>query len=149
MEHLHLHRVQGDHRRHSQGLHGTARASRVRQNCPQRYGDDAIYDAGYNSNGRFYERSNEMLGMTPTAWRAGGANTDIRFAIGECALGAILVAQSERGVCAIALADDPDTLVRDLQDQFPHARLIGGDAGFEELVAKVWLSRSAGVGEWI
>jgi AraC family transcriptional regulator of adaptative response/methylated-DNA-[protein]-cysteine methyltransferase len=98
---------------------------------------NAIYDAGYNSNGRFYERSNEMLGMTPTAWRAGGANTDIRFAIGECALGAILVAQSELGVCAIALGDDPDALARDLQDQFPQARLIGGDAGFEELVAKV------------
>lgn len=114
------------------------RASRVRQELARSDTvTDAIYDAGYNSNGRFYERSNEMLGMTPTAWRAGGANTDIRFAIGECALGAILVAQSERGVCAIALGDDPDALARDLQDQFPQARLIGGDAGFEELVAKV------------
>jgi AraC family transcriptional regulator of adaptative response/methylated-DNA-[protein]-cysteine methyltransferase len=98
---------------------------------------DAIYDAGYNSNGRFYADSKDMLGMTPTAWRAGGADTDIRFAIGECALGAILVAQSERGVCAIALGDDPDALARDLQDQFPQARLIGGDAAFEQLVAKV------------
>ncbi|VTU17629.1 Regulatory protein of adaptative response [Variovorax sp. SRS16] len=97
----------------------------------------AIYDAGYNSNGRFYENSNEVLGMTPTTWRAGGAGTDIRFAIGECALGAILVAQSERGVCAIALGDDPEALVRDLQDQFPQARLLGGDARFEQLVARV------------
>jgi len=114
------------------------RASRVRQELGRSDTvTNAIYDAGYNSNGRFYERSNEMLGMTPTAWRAGGADTDIRFAIGECALGAILVAQSERGVCAIALGDDPDALARDLQDQFPQARLIGGDAGFEELVAKV------------
>jgi len=114
------------------------RASRVRQELGRSDTvTNAIYDAGYNSNGRFYERSNEMLGMTPTAWRAGGANTDIRFAIGECALGAILVAQSELGVCAIALGDDPDALARDLQDQFPQARLIGGDAGFEELVAKV------------
>ena len=113
-------------------------ASRVRQELGRSDTvTNAIYDAGYNSNGRFYERSSDMLGMTPTAWRAGGANTDIRFAIGECALGAILVAQSERGVCAIALGDDPDALARDLQDRFPQARLIGGDAGFEELVAKV------------
>jgi AraC family transcriptional regulator, regulatory protein of adaptative response / methylated-DNA-[protein]-cysteine methyltransferase len=97
----------------------------------------AIYDAGYNSNGRFYESADAMLGMTPTAWRAGGTDTDIRFAIGQCVLGAILVAQSARGVCAIALGDDPQALVRDLQDRFPKARLIGGDAGFEALVAKV------------
>ena len=98
---------------------------------------DAIYDAGYGSNGRFYEESNQMLGMTPTSYRAGGANTAIRFAIGECSLGSILVAASERGVCAILLGDDPDALARDLQDRFPSANLIGGDAAFEELVAKV------------
>jgi AraC family transcriptional regulator of adaptative response/methylated-DNA-[protein]-cysteine methyltransferase len=98
---------------------------------------DAIYDAGYNSNGRFYERSNEVLGMTPTRFRAGGADTDIRFAIGQCALGAILVAQSALGVCAIALGDDPDALARELQDRFPQARLIGGDPAFEQLVARV------------
>ena len=97
---------------------------------------EAIFDAGYNSNARFYEKSNAVLGMTPTNYRAGGANTEIRFAIGECSLGAILVAQSERGVCAILLGDDPDALVRDLQDRFPRAKLIGGDADFEHLVAK-------------
>ena len=98
---------------------------------------DAIYDAGYNSNSRFYETSNQVLGMTPSNYRAGGAQTDIRFAVGECSLGSILVAQSERGICAIFLGDDPDALVRELQDQFPKANLIGGDAGFEQLVAKV------------
>jgi AraC family transcriptional regulator of adaptative response/methylated-DNA-[protein]-cysteine methyltransferase len=98
---------------------------------------DAIYDAGYNSNGRFYEESDRLLGMTPTAYRAGGADMTIRFAVGECTLGSILVAQSDRGVCAILMGDDPDQLARDLQDQFPRARLIGGDAGFEQLVAKV------------
>ena len=97
----------------------------------------AIYDAGYHSNARFYEKSNEVLGMTPSAYRAGGANTAIRFAIGECSLGSILVAQSERGICAIALGDDPDALARDLQDRFPNAHLIGGDAQFEKRVAKV------------
>src|SRR5439155_24870183 len=88
---------------------------------------EAIFDAGYNSNARFYEKSNAVLGMTPTNYRAGGANTEVRFAIGECSLGAILVAQSERGVCAILLGDDPDALARDLQDRFPRANLIGGD----------------------
>jgi AraC family transcriptional regulator of adaptative response/methylated-DNA-[protein]-cysteine methyltransferase len=98
---------------------------------------DAIYDAGYNSNSRFYETSNQVLGMTPSNYRAGGAQTDVRFAVGECSLGLILVAQSERGICAIFLGDEPDALVRELQDQFPNANLIGGDAGFEQLVAKV------------
>ena len=98
---------------------------------------EAIYEAGYNSNGRFYERSNQVLGMTPTNYRDGGAKTEIRFAIGECSLGSILVAASFRGVCSILLGDDPDELARDLQDRFPRAVLIGGDAGFEQIVARV------------
>lgn len=75
--------------------------------------------------------------MTPTTWRAGGADTDIRFAIGQCTLGAILVAASPRGVCAIALGDDPEQLARDLQNRFPHARLIGAERDFEDWVARV------------
>jgi len=97
----------------------------------------AIYEAGFNSSGRFYEASAAMLGMTPGDYRAGGTNASIRFAVGDCSLGAILVAMSERGVCAILLGDDPDTLLRDLQDRFPQARLIGGDAAFETVVATV------------
>ena len=97
---------------------------------------EAIYDAGYNSNGRFYETSHAVLGMTPSTYRAGGAQTDIRFAVGECSLGSILVAKSKRGICAILLGDDPDALARELQDQFPRANLIGGDAEFEQLVSK-------------
>jgi AraC family transcriptional regulator, regulatory protein of adaptative response / methylated-DNA-[protein]-cysteine methyltransferase len=98
---------------------------------------EAIYGAGYNSGGRFYEESNQMLGMTPTNYRAGGPNLDIRFAIGECSLGSILVAATERGVCAILLGDDPEELAHDLERRFPRAHLIGADAGFEQLVAKV------------
>ena len=64
---------------------------------------EAIYGAGYSSSGRFYAESNRMLGMTPSRYRAGGAETPIRFAVGECSLGSILVARSERGVCAILL----------------------------------------------
>ena len=98
---------------------------------------EAIFDAGYNSNSRFYEKSDQMLGMTPTSYRAGGANTNIRFAVGECSLGSILVASSDRGVCAISLGDDPDMLVRELQDRFSRSNMIGGDSNFEKLVAKV------------
>lgn len=98
---------------------------------------EAIYDAGFNASSRFYEASDNVLGMTASRYRAGGAQTTIRFAVGECSLGSILVAQSDRGICAILMGDDPDALVRDLQDTFPKAELIGGDTGFEDLVAKV------------
>ncbi len=97
----------------------------------------AIYQSGYNSNGQFYGESRQVLGMTPTIYRTGGVDADIRFAVGQCSLGAILVARSEIGVCAILLGDDPDALARDLQDRFPRATLIGGDAEFERLVSQV------------
>ncbi len=97
----------------------------------------AIYNAGYNSNGRFYAVSNRILGMKPASFRASGAGTQIRFAVGESSLGAILVAASDRGVCAISLGDDPEVLVRELQDRFRSAQLIGPDAQFEAWVAKV------------
>ena len=98
---------------------------------------DAIYDAGFNSSGRFYENSNQVLGMTPSKFREGGTDTDIFFAIGQCSLGSILVAQSKKGVCSILIGDDPQLLVRDLQDRFPKANLIGDENGYQELVAKV------------
>jgi len=114
------------------------RSRRVRQNLvASPTVTDALYDAGFNSNSRFYEAADHVLGMTPTHYRAGGENVDIRFAVGQCSLGAILVAQSERGVCAILLGDDPDALVRNLQDQFRRANLIGADQQFEQLIAQV------------
>jgi AraC family transcriptional regulator of adaptative response/methylated-DNA-[protein]-cysteine methyltransferase len=97
----------------------------------------AIFDAGYSSSSRFYERSNKVLGMLPSCYRAGGIDAKICFAVGECSLGSILVAQSQRGICAILLGSDPDKLVHELQDSFPNAVLNGGDSGFEELVATV------------
>jgi|SRR5579871_1706557 len=98
---------------------------------------DAIYGAGFNSSGRFYASSSRILGMTPTDFREGGAGASIRFAVGQCSLGAILVAASERGICAISLGDDAEGLTRQLQDRFPNANLIGGDAKFERWVAQV------------
>jgi AraC family transcriptional regulator, regulatory protein of adaptative response / methylated-DNA-[protein]-cysteine methyltransferase len=98
---------------------------------------EAIYGAGYGSNSRFYETSNQALGMTPSNYKNGGKDAEIRFAVGECSLGAILVALSDKGVCAILLGDDPERLARQLQDRFPRANLVGGDAGFEQIVARV------------
>ena len=83
----------------------------------------AIYDAGYNSNSRFYEKSTETLGMTARAYRSGGSGEAIDFAVAACSLGAILVASSAKGVCSVLMGDDPDALTRDLQDRFPQARL--------------------------
>jgi AraC family transcriptional regulator of adaptative response/methylated-DNA-[protein]-cysteine methyltransferase len=97
----------------------------------------AIYGAGFNSNGRFYATSSKVLGMTPSQFRSGGSNAEIRFAIGACSLGSILVAASDKGVCAILFGDDPAALRHELEKQFPRARLVGGDKAFEQLAAKV------------
>jgi AraC family transcriptional regulator of adaptative response/methylated-DNA-[protein]-cysteine methyltransferase len=114
------------------------RAERVRRELGRsRTVTAAIFDAGFNSGGRFYATSDALLGMTPTDYRAGGARAQIRFAVGECSLGSILVARSAKGVCAILLGDDPDLLARELQDRFPRAEFIGADAEFEKLVAKI------------
>jgi AraC family transcriptional regulator, regulatory protein of adaptative response / methylated-DNA-[protein]-cysteine methyltransferase len=98
---------------------------------------DAVYAAGFNSSSGFYAGSEAMLGMAPSRFKAGGAGEEIRFAVAACSLGAILVAATERGICAVLMGDDPEPLVRDLQDRFPKANLIGADAGFERTVAQV------------
>lgn len=117
-----------------------ARAQRLRRELGRHDADSVthtLYEAGFNSSSRFYEASDGLLGMPPRDYRQGGINARIRFAVGQCSLGAILVAQSQRGICAILLGDDPDKLVRDLQDMFPKAEFIGGDSRFERLVAQV------------
>lgn len=98
---------------------------------------EAIFEAGFGSSSRFYEKTNGVLGMTPTDFRQGGAKVDICFAVAECSLGCILVAQSDRGICAILLGDDPDELACDLQDRFPNANFKGAEKEFEKLVARV------------
>lgn len=114
------------------------RAARVREELGRSDTvTSALYNAGFNSNGRFYAASDAVLGMTPTRYREGGAGERIRFAIGRCSLGDILVAATARGVCAILLGDDPEALIAELEERFPKAELVGGDAGFERDVAKV------------
>ncbi len=124
------------------------RAGRVRRALVS--GDsvtDAIYEAGFNSSGRFYATSSATLGMRPTTFRSGGEGETIRFAVGECSLGSILVAATDKGVCAILLGDDPEMLVRDVQDRFRNATFVGGDQAFDALVAAaVGLVESPGHG---
>jgi AraC family transcriptional regulator of adaptative response/methylated-DNA-[protein]-cysteine methyltransferase len=117
---------------------GAHRAHRVREALGRRPTvTEAIYEAGFNSNGPFYAAAPAVLGMTPSRFRAGGAGASIRFAVGECSLGSVLVGATDKGVCAILLGDDPAVLVRNLEDRFPKAQLIGADAAFERLVAHV------------
>jgi AraC family transcriptional regulator, regulatory protein of adaptative response / methylated-DNA-[protein]-cysteine methyltransferase len=97
---------------------------------------EAIYEAGYNSSSRFYEKLAPRLGMHPSAFTKGGLGEVIRFAVGECSLGSILVAATAKGVCAIELGDDPSILAHNFQDRFPNAGLIAGDAGFEDIMAQ-------------
>ena len=114
-----------------------ARRLRAALNEPGVSVTEAIYDAGFNASSRFYEHADRLLGMRARNYRDGGTDEVIRFAVAQCSLGAILVAQGKRGVCAIMMDDDPEVLVRDLQDQFPKAQLLGGEEGFEQVVAQV------------
>jgi AraC family transcriptional regulator of adaptative response/methylated-DNA-[protein]-cysteine methyltransferase len=83
----------------------------------------AIYDAGYGSSSRVYERSDESLGMTPSAYREGGKGARIDFATAQSALGRVLVAATGRGVCAIRFGDDDAELEAGLRTEFPAAEV--------------------------
>lgn len=98
---------------------------------------EALYAAGFGSSSAFYARAGRDLGMSPGACRACGRGLVIRFAVAQCSLGALLVAASDKGVCAVFLGDDPEALVRDLQDRFRAAELVGADRAFEDWVARV------------
>lgn len=139
MSRFHFHRIFKTHTGITPKAYAAAqRAARLAQGLAQASSvTDAIYAAGYNSSGRFYAGAEGRLGMTPKRYRAGGSGEAIRFAIGACSLGAILVAATAKGICAILMGDDPEQLARDLQDRFPAAELHGADAGFEDTVAKV------------
>ena len=107
------------------GYADARRAARLRESLGSSESvTTAIYDAGFNAPSRFYENATERLGMTPSAYRKGGADASIYFAVAQCSLGAILVATTTKGVCAITFGDDPDGLVRELQDRFPRAEFF-------------------------
>lgn len=139
MSRFHFHRVFKAHTGITPKAYAAARrAERLKRGLAQAAtATEAAYDAGFNSSGRFYAATPGVLGMTPGRWRAGGGGEQIRFAVAQCSLGALLVAATGKGICSILLGDDPDALVRDLQDRFPKAELIGAEAAFEATVAQV------------
>lgn len=126
------------------GYMDARRAESVRSTLPNASSiTQAIYDAGFNSSGRFYEQAPRALGMTPSTFRKGGLGERVRFALGESTLGALLVAATDRGICGLSLGDDPQALLEELQARFHGAELVGGDAAFERLVAVVagWMDQ--------
>jgi AraC family transcriptional regulator of adaptative response/methylated-DNA-[protein]-cysteine methyltransferase len=139
MSRFHFHRIFKAHTGITPKAYAAARrAERLKQGLAQAHSvTAAAYDAGFNSSGRFYAASPGVLGMTPKRYRAGGGGEAIRFAVAQCSLGALLVAATGKGICCILLGDDPDALVRDLQDRFPKAELIGAEPDFERTVAQV------------
>lgn len=139
MSRFHFHRVFKAHTGITPKAYAAARrAERLQQGLVQAPSvTAAAYDAGFNSSGRFYAASSGVLGMTPVRYRSGGGGEVIRFAVAACSLGALLVAATDKGICSILLGDDPDALVRDLQDRFPKAELIGAEPEFEATVAQV------------
>ncbi|GAA0270790.1 Bifunctional transcriptional activator/DNA repair enzyme Ada [Methylorubrum aminovorans] len=98
---------------------------------------ESVYAAGYGAPSRFYADGAERLGMSPSAYRKGGAGERIAFAVGPCALGQVLVAATGRGICAILLGDDEEALRRDLQARFPRAQIAEGAADFAATVGAV------------
>lgn len=120
------------------GYASARRAERVRAALPvEGTVTDAIYAAGFGSSSRFYEAAGGLLGMSPSAFRQGGAGVAIRFTVGHCSLGAILVAATGHGLCAILLGDDPAVLERDLRDRFPRADIQPAGADFGASVEAV------------
>lgn len=95
----------------------------------------ALYGAGYGSSSRLYERADDRLGMTPNAYRRGGAGTEIAYAIVDSPLGRLLVGATDRGVCAISLGDDDEALAASLVAEFPAARIDRDEAAIRPWVA--------------
>jgi len=98
---------------------------------------EAMYDAGFNSSGRFYEQASATLGMLPSHYQKGGAGERIRHAIEPCSLGLVLVAATPRGVCAIEFADRGEDLMDRLRARFPQAHFEPGDALFKTWIGQV------------
>ncbi|MEO6249350.1 MAG: methylated-DNA--[protein]-cysteine S-methyltransferase [Luteimonas sp.] len=96
---------------------------------------DAVYDAGFGSGSRVYEQANALLGMTPADYRRGGAGAELRYTTLATALGQLLVAATERGICAVSIGNDDDALLTELRTEFPQARIERIDNGRDE-----WLS---------
>jgi AraC family transcriptional regulator of adaptative response/methylated-DNA-[protein]-cysteine methyltransferase len=114
------------------------KAERLRAGLPQAGSvTQAIYDAGFSSSSRFYENADGILGMSPGRYRKGGQGMRIVYAIERCWLGFVLVAGTERGICAILFDDRTDTLADELRRRFPAAEIEAGGEAFAGRLAEV------------
>ncbi len=97
----------------------------------------AMYDAGYGSSSRLYERAGERMGMTPASYRRGGKGMNIDYTIASCRLGRLLVAATERGVCSVQFGDSDDDLKIALEKEYPAATIVAGDATLRDHIASI------------
>jgi AraC family transcriptional regulator, regulatory protein of adaptative response / methylated-DNA-[protein]-cysteine methyltransferase len=97
----------------------------------------ALYESGFNSSSRLYEHASEELGMTPATYSRGGRGVNINYTIVDSPFDRLLVAMTERGVCAVRMADSDEALEKDLREEFPHARINRDDALLREPVQKI------------
>jgi AraC family transcriptional regulator, regulatory protein of adaptative response / methylated-DNA-[protein]-cysteine methyltransferase len=100
---------------------------------------DALYETGYGSSSRVYERSNAQLGMTPATYRKGGKGMKIGYTIAKSPLGKVLVAATERGVSAVYLGDGENTLVAELHEEYPRAEIAPATHSFQRWVREIVL----------
>lgn len=98
---------------------------------------EALFDAGYSSSSGAYNRSQDRLSMQPKEYRAGGQGIDIRYGIAECPLGWVIVAATDRGICAIEFGDDPEKLPELMHSRFPQAAVSAAGPGFTRLIEEV------------
>jgi AraC family transcriptional regulator of adaptative response/methylated-DNA-[protein]-cysteine methyltransferase len=94
---------------------------------------NAIYDAGYSAPSRFYETANARLGMTPSAWRDGGAGVTIRWTVADTSLGPLLIAATDKGLCRVAFDEDWTSLAA----RFPKAEIVAGGSALADLACRV------------
>lgn len=100
---------------------------------------DAIYEVGFGSSSRLYEKSNAQLGMTPTKYRRGGEGMKINYTITKCSLGLLLVAATEKGLCSVAFADGEKVLEENLTKEYPRAFIVKNENGLHEFVNELLL----------
>lgn len=100
---------------------------------------EALYETGYGSSSRVYERSNAQLGMTPATYRKGGLGMKLGYAIAKSPLGKVLVAATERGISAVYLGDEESKLITELREEYPRAEIVAASDKFERWVKEVLL----------
>jgi AraC family transcriptional regulator, regulatory protein of adaptative response / methylated-DNA-[protein]-cysteine methyltransferase len=98
---------------------------------------DALYETGYGSPSRIYERSNAQLGMTPATYRKGGQGMKIGYTIAKSPLGKVLVAATERGVSAVYLGDAENTMIAELREEYPQAEIAPATDSFRRWVSEI------------